>query len=97
MGQAIVGNVGTTQRMNYTAMGDTVNLAWRLQETAQKGEIILSRTTYTAVENAALVEELGSINVKSRRTVEPIYALTGLVENRGILANSLTRKLEKSK
>jgi len=46
-GQAMVGNVGTPQLLNYTAIGETVNLAQRLQQAAQSGQILLNPNTNT--------------------------------------------------
>jgi adenylate cyclase len=51
-GQAVVGNVGTSQIMEYTAVGDTVNVTARLQEAAQGGRILVSDAVYQAVEHA---------------------------------------------
>jgi class 3 adenylate cyclase len=45
-GEAVVGNIGTSVYMNYTAIGDTVNLAKRLEEGAEAGEILISEATY---------------------------------------------------
>lgn len=45
-GEAVVGNIGTPQHMNYTAIGDTVNIAKRLEENAEEGEIWISGDTY---------------------------------------------------
>ena len=59
VGNAVVGNIGTAQQMNYTAIGDTVNLAKRLQEKAQGGQIILSQAAYEAVKDTVTVEDLG--------------------------------------
>ncbi len=81
VGQAVVGNVGTVQQMNYTAIGDTVNLAKRLQEHASGGQIILSRAVYEAVKDKVTVEDLGPIMVKGRAAAEHAYSLTGLTGN----------------
>ena len=74
-GQAVVGNVGTAQRLNYTAIGDTVNLAKRLQEQASGGQIILSHATYEAVRDHVTVEALGPLSIKGRSNPEKAYKL----------------------
>jgi adenylate cyclase len=77
-GPAVVGNIGTAQQMNYTAIGDTINLAKRLQENAEGGQILLSQAAYEAVQDVAIVEELGPLAVKGRLAPENTFALAGL-------------------
>jgi adenylate cyclase len=48
-GEAIVGNIGSERVMDYTVVGDTVNVAKRLQERAAGGQILLSEATYKLV------------------------------------------------
>jgi adenylate cyclase len=74
-GPAVVGNIGTSQQMNYTAIGDTVNLAKRLQENAEAGEILLSQAAYEAVQSDVTVESLGPLVVKGRSAPENTYKL----------------------
>ncbi|MCB0196980.1 MAG: response regulator [Anaerolineae bacterium] len=77
-GQAVVGNIGTAQQMNYTAIGDTINLAKRLQEYAAGGDILLSQAIYQPLQNQIEVEALGHLTVKGRRTPVNSYKLLGL-------------------
>jgi class 3 adenylate cyclase len=77
-GQAIVGNIGTLQQMNYTAIGDTVNLAKRLQENATSGQIFLSQAAYDDVKDVVVVKNLGPLTVKGRVASENVYELMGL-------------------
>jgi adenylate cyclase len=64
--------------MNYTCIGDTVNVAARLQSEARAGEILLSGSTYEAVRDSVEVEELGSIHVKNRAEPVPVYKVVRL-------------------
>jgi len=48
-GLAVVGNVGTGELFNYTAIGDPVNLAFRLRSSAQSNQILLSKSTYDVI------------------------------------------------
>jgi len=70
LGTVVVADIGADLKMNYTAMGDTVNVAARLQSVAEPGTILASRAVYE--ETRALFEfsELGSIRVKGR--IEPV-------------------------
>ncbi|RIK35504.1 MAG: hypothetical protein DCC55_30145 [Chloroflexi bacterium] len=53
-GEAVVGNIGTASLMNFTAIGREVNLAKRIEEEAQPGQILLSASTYGLVDLDAL-------------------------------------------
>jgi adenylate cyclase len=78
-GEAIVGNVGTQQLLDFTAIGDAVNLAERLQENASGGQIILSHFAYSRVRSLVRATALPKLKVKGRRRVEQVWELEGLV------------------
>jgi len=69
-GDAVVGNIGTPQLMNYTAIGDAVNLAQRLQEMAGPDEILMGPNTQEMVRERVAVAALGPSPVRGR--TEPI-------------------------
>ncbi|NDJ52356.1 MAG: GAF domain-containing protein [Chloroflexi bacterium] len=72
-GEAVVGNVGSPERLDYTAMGDTVNLAKRLQEVAQPSQILISDNTYELIKDAIEVNELEPVQVKGRKQLTQVY------------------------
>ncbi len=75
-GPAIVGNVGTSELFNYTAIGDTVNLAQRLESIAEPGQIFLSEATYREVSAHVTATERPPVQVKGRQQPVVVYELT---------------------
>lgn len=65
-GKAIAGNIGSEKRLNYSVIGDDVNLASRLVSNAKSGEIIISEATYEIIKQKFLCEALGEIQVKGK-------------------------------
>ena len=78
-GVAVVGNMGSDFRMDYTVIGDTVNTAARLESNAAAGQILLSDATYRQIKDYVQVADLGVINVKNKKVGIQIYNLEGLM------------------
>ena len=74
-GPAVVGNIGSDERMQYTAIGDTVNIAARLVSRAEPGQILISETMHTAAGGGDLFHDLGPINVKGRDAQVRVYSV----------------------
>ena len=78
-GNAVVGNMGSDFRMDYTAIGDTVNTAARLEANAEKGKIIISDSTYKFVKNFVEVTDMGVLNVKNKQVGIQIYSVDNVL------------------
>jgi adenylate cyclase len=77
-GPALVGNIGSDRLRNFNAMGDAVNIAARLESTAQPGEVVIGGATYEAIRRFAEVHPLGDIELKGKREPVTAYVLTAL-------------------
>ena len=65
-GMAVVGNVGAPDLMNFTAVGDTVNIAARLQDESSGGQILISAATFEQLEGQVAARPAGVRQVKGR-------------------------------
>jgi adenylate cyclase len=74
-GPAVVGNIGSAERMQYTAIGDTVNIAARLVSRAEPGQILVSEAMYQAAGASDLFHDLGQISVKGRDAQVRVYSV----------------------
>ena len=77
-GEAVVGNIGSEKVMDYTVIGDTANVARRLQEIAQKRQILISEAVWTEVEACVRVKRLPPQRVHGRQEPIVCYEVEGL-------------------
>jgi adenylate cyclase len=77
-GEAVAGTVGTEDRMEYTVIGDSVNLAARLESNAKPGQILISERTYRNVEGRVNVRPLGALRLKGKEEHVQVYEVLGL-------------------
>ncbi len=78
VGDVVVGNIGTAEQMNYTAIGSSVNLASRLQGAAAPGQVLLSHAAYRRVRKHIKARPLPSIEAKGFGEPITVYELLGL-------------------
>jgi class 3 adenylate cyclase len=87
-GPALVGNVGSIDVRNFTAIGDTTNLAARLQTFAEPGHVVISERTRELL-GPADVEPLGAPALKGKSLPVEVFDLRALLDNPGELAAPL--------
>ena len=80
-GEAVVGNIGTSKRMEYTAIGSTVNMASRLEGKAKAGEVIISPNVYERIKDRIEVTSLGLQPLKGISEPVELYRVERVLED----------------
>jgi class 3 adenylate cyclase/tetratricopeptide (TPR) repeat protein len=72
-GTVVVGNIGDDLKMDYTALGGTVNLASRMEQIAQPGSVTIAEDTYKLVKDHFNFRSLGPLDVKGKKKRVSVY------------------------
>ncbi|MDO4489188.1 MAG: adenylate/guanylate cyclase domain-containing protein [Eubacteriales bacterium] len=80
VGDAVVGNIGCDTRMDYTAIGDTVNTASRIEGKAQRGELLISQAVYDILKDRIVAEFKEAMTLKGKAEPVNVYSVTGIRE-----------------
>jgi class 3 adenylate cyclase len=77
-GEAILGWIGTEKRLEYTAIGDCVNTAKRIQENSARGQILVSKEAYDRIKDQVQALPYTPLKVKGKSDPVEVYELLGL-------------------
>jgi adenylate cyclase len=80
-GMALVGNIGAQWHYQYTAVGDTVNVASRICSHAKPDQVLIGTNTYTYTSNCVIAEALPPLKFKGKSQEMTVYQVAALIDN----------------
>ena len=87
-GFAVIGNIGSHDRLDYTAIGDTVNVAARLESNAKPGQILISSNTRMRIGEGFSCTKLEAMTVKGKKDAIQVYQVDSLAGRLDVQSNS---------
>jgi adenylate cyclase len=78
-GVALIGNIGSSEMRSFNVVGDAVNVASRLETSAEPGTVVIGESTHRAVADRVVATHLGTLELKGKETGVDAYLLEGLV------------------
>lgn len=91
-GDAVVGNIGCEDRMDYTAIGDTVNTSSRLEGSAARGQILISEEVKNRLGDRIDTKFVGDFSLKGKQNTVPAYEVTGIRDYVSIIEEAQDEK-----
>ena len=82
-GPVVAGNIGSTDTISYTLLGDTVNTASRIEHHALKEQVLVSQATWDSLAGAAFGIKMPPVNVRNKTEALTLYALRALTRDGG--------------
>src|SRR5262245_34340042 len=92
-GLVVVGSIGSDLRMDYTAVGDTTNVAARMQQAAEPGQVTISEATHRLVRGYFETRSLGDLHLKGKAEPVAAWEVVGAFESRTRLEVEVDRGL----
>lgn len=84
-GSVVAGNIGARKRIEYTVLGDAVNIASRLNQSAASNEIVIGENTYQAIKNNIKTAPLGGVKLKGKEREVQVYKIIDEpISNQGV-------------